>query len=51
MTKAEECQQKAKEAEESAARCMDIEAKRLFKLVAEEWREIAKIRERNGEAV
>jgi hypothetical protein len=48
MTKAEECHQKAKEVEEGAARCTDIEARRLFKLVAEEWRNIAKLRERNG---
>ncbi len=48
VTKAEECHQKAKEAEEAGARCTDIEARRLFKLVAEEWRHIAELRERNG---
>ncbi len=47
-TTAEECRQRAKEAEEAAPRCTDIEAKRLFKRVAEEWRDIAKLRERNG---
>jgi hypothetical protein len=44
----EECRQKAKEAEENAERCTDMEARRIFKLVAEEWHEIARLRERNG---
>ncbi len=47
MTPAEKCRRKAEEAEEAAKRCRDLEAKRLFKEAAEEWREIAKLRERN----
>jgi hypothetical protein len=47
MSTAEECRRKAKEAEEVAERCTDIEAKRLFRLVAQEWRDIAALRERN----
>ncbi len=41
MTTAEECRQMADEAEQAANQCNDLEARRLFKLVAEEWRHIA----------
>ncbi len=48
MITAEQCRGNAEEAEEAAKQCRDIEAKRLFREIAEEWRQIAHLRERNG---
>ncbi len=48
MITAEQCRRNADEAEEAAKQCRDIEAKRLFREMAEEWRAIANLRERSG---
>jgi len=48
MTRAEECRQRAREAEYSAAKARDLEAKNTFLKVAEQWRLMAEQLEAAG---
>jgi hypothetical protein len=48
MTKAEEYRKLAEEAERRASMLDESEAKRMYKQLADSWREIAAQAERNG---